>query len=229
MGGSVRTVTLAVGLSIAAAPMAAQAPGVPVMNFGFSRGFTVGSMVGFSNAAAGDGTGFVVALTGGFRRIALGGFVSGLSGSALSQETVVARGATVAIKLAGGPLVPVGITFQTGAGYYAPASSRTTSWHVPIGVGISWTIPQPVVALKLWAAPRLDYSRVRGPDPLADPAPGGSGQLRTTTGSDFGLSGGVNLGFLNGFGLDVAVDRLFTNVTGAKPASLGLGASYHFE
>ena len=188
---------------------------MPVMNFGFSRGFTLGSMVGFNNAAAGDGTGFLLSATAGFRRIALSGFVSGLSGSAPGAKTLVAKGGTLAVKLAGGPLVPVGITLLTGAGYYAPGSGPTT-WRVPVGLGISWTIPQPVVALKLWASPRLDYARVRGP-------------VRTTTGTDFGLSGGVNLGFLNGLSLDVAVDRRFSSGPGAKPTSFGLGASYHFK
>ena len=224
-----RTGALAVGLFLVATPISAQAPGIPIVNAGFARGFTLGSMVGFDNASAGDGTGFVVSGTVGFRRIAVGGFVSGLTGSVLSTETVVAGGATVAIKLAGGPLVPVAITLLTGAGYYSIDRSLTTSWRVPVGLGIAWTIPQPVVALKLWAAPRLDYARVRGPDPPADPVPGGAIPLRTTTGSDFGLSAGVNLGFLNGFGIDLAVDQLFAGEPGSKPTSFGVGASYHFK
>ncbi len=211
-----RTLALAVGLSILAVPLAAQAPAVPVMNPGFSRGFALGSMVGFNNAAAGSGTGFLLSGTAGFRRVAVGAFVSGWSASALGTETVVARGATVMVKLAGGPLVPVGVTLLTGAGYYAPNSGGTTNWRVPVGLGFSWTIPQPVVALKFWVSPRLDYFRVRTPTQI-------------TTETEFGLSGGVNLGFLNGFGLDLAVDRLFTQGPGAKPGSVGLGASYHFK
>lgn len=224
-----RTVALAAGLLVAAGPASSQAPGIPLTNAGFSRGLSIGSMVGFGNLAAGDGTGFLVSGTAGFRRIAFSGFVSGLARSVLSDETIVSRGGNVAVKLAGGPLVPVGITLLTGAGYYAPASGRTTNWRVPVALGISWTIPQPVVALKFWVSPRLDYTRVRGPDPLADPVPGGQVPLRTSTGSDFGLSGGVNFGLLNGFGIDLAVDRTFTNGPGAKPASVGLGASYHFK
>lgn len=185
------------------------------MNAGFSRGFAVASMVGFNNESAGDGTGFVLAGTAGFRRVAVGAFVSGWSGSAFGPETVVARGATATVKLAGGPLVPVGVTLLTGAGYYSP-NSGATHWRVPVGLGISWTIPQPVVALKFWVSPRLDYSRIRT-------------TAQTATATEFGLSGGVNLGFLNGFGLDVAVDRLFTQGFGAKPASVGLGVSYHFK
>ncbi len=172
-------------------------------------------MVGFNNVAAGDGTGFLLSGTAGFRRVAVGAFVSGWSGSALGTETVVARGASVAVKLAGGPLVPVGVTLLTGAGYYSPNAGGLTNWRVPVGLGISWTIPQPVVALKFWVSPRLDYSRIRA--------------TRTTTATEFGMSGGVNFGFLNGFGLDLAVDRSFTHGLGAKPASVGLGASYNFR
>ncbi len=211
-----RTPYWVVGLSIVAAPLAGQAPAVPIMNAGFSRGFALASMVGFNNESGGDGTGYLLSGTAGFRRVALGAFVSGWSGSALGTETVVARGASIAVKLAGGPLVPIGVTLLTGAGYYAPSSSGATNWRVPVGLGIAWTIPQPVVALKFWVSPRLDYSRFRA-----------ASQTRTAT--EFGLSGGVNLGFLNGLGLDLAVDRLFTQGQGAKPTSVGLGASYHFK
>ncbi|MSR02891.1 MAG: hypothetical protein EXR94_09190 [Gemmatimonadetes bacterium] len=210
-----RTLASAIGLSILATPLAAQAPAIPIMNAGLSRGFSLASMVGFNNVAAGDGTGFLLSGTAGFRRVAVGAFVSGWSGSALGTETVVARGASVAVKLAGGPLVPVGVTLLTGAGYYSPNAGGLTNWRVPVGLGISWTIPQPVVALKFWVSPRLDYSRIRA--------------TRTTTATEFGMSGGVNFGFLNGFGLDLAVDRSFTHGLGAKPASVGLGASYNFR
>lgn len=212
---------------------AAQAPGLPVMNPGVPRGFTVATLAGFGNAAAGGGTAVGISGTAGFRRIAIGGFVSRLRGSSFDEGTFFAGGGNVTVKVAGGPLVPVAVNLQVGAGYYAPgyrlAGATSKTWRAPIGLGISWTIPQPVVALKPWLAPRADVRRVTGPDPLADPVPGGPIPTATSTETDFGLSGGINFGFLNGLAIDVAFDRLFVGGQGSKPTTVGVGLSYTFK
>jgi hypothetical protein len=88
---------------------------------------------------------------------------------------------------------------------------------------LSWTIPQPVVAIKPWIAPRIDYARVT--TPLVSVA-----QLSTsstTTDTNFGLSGGVTFGLLNGLSVDVAADRVFAS--GGKPTTVGFGLSFNFR
>jgi len=219
---------LLVGVGVAAA----QAPGLPVINSGVARGFTLATMAGFGNAAAGSGTALGVSGTAGFRRIAVGGFVSRLEGSTLDEGSFLTAGGHLTMKVAGGPLVPVAVNLQLGAGYYAPgyqpAGVATKTWRAPIGLGISWTIAQPVVALKPWIAPRADLRRVTGPDPLADPVPGGPIPTLTSTETDFGLSGGIAFGFLNGLGIDVAFDRVFGGM-GSKPTTVGLGVSFNFR
>jgi hypothetical protein len=210
---------------------AAQAPGLPVLNQGAPRGFTLVTLAGFGNDAAGSGTALALFGTVGFRRVAVGGFVSGLGHSTVDDGTILAGGGHLTVKLAGGPLVPIAINLQMGAGYHAvgadPASRRTT-WRAPIGLGIAWTIPQPVVALKPWIAPRLDVQRTSFPDPLADPVAGGSVPRTSSTDVEFGLSGGLNLGFLNGFAIDLAVDRVFQG-TESQPTTVGVGVSFTFK
>ena len=201
-----------------AATALAQAPGLPVINAGPARGVTVAGMVGFGNQAAGDATTFGVTGTLGFRRVAVSGFVARAGGTNLSDNAVTSGGGAVAIKLLGGPLVPVSVNLQAGAAYLAPGEA--TMWRVPVGIGISWTIPQPVVAIKPWVAPRLDYSRVTAPV-------AGQPDRATSTDTDFGLSGGVTFGFLNGVALDVAADRVFAGA--GKPTTIGLGLSFNFR
>lgn len=220
----------AVALMVVAAVSAvAQAPGLPVINSGPARGITLGGLAGFGNDGAGSGTAVGVSGSYGRRRITVGGFLSSVSGSNLADASYLAGGATLAVKVLGGPLVPVSLNLHTGVGYSAPGFSltggsgvtRNKTWHVPVGLGIAWVFPRPVVALKPWLAPRADVVRMSGV------GAGGASGSRTET--DFGLSGGVNFGFLNGLGIDVAFDRVFSRATGSQPTILGVGLSYSFK
>jgi hypothetical protein len=210
---------------VTAVSAVAQAPGLPVINSGPARGFTLAGMAGFGNDGAGSGTAVGASGAYGMRRFAVGGFVSTVSGSTAADGAYQAAGATLAVKVLGGPLVPISLNLHTGVGYSAPRYSPTggsgaiknKTWQVPVSLGIAWVFPQPVVALKPWLAPRADVVRVSG---------SGAGS-RTDT--NFALSGGVNFGFLNGLGIDVAFDRVFSSGLGSKPLILGLGLSYSFK
>ncbi len=220
---------IGLGLLLSSAgPAAAQAPGLPVINAGAARGFTIGAQVALPNPAAGDGTAFGVIGSVGFRRLALGAVVAGVSGANWSTGTVRSVGGNLTVKVAGGPLVPLAVNLQAGAAHVRPDNGieGAWAWHLPVGLGVAWTIPQPVVALKPWIAPRLDHSRTRGPDPTVDPLPGAPPLLVTESATDFALSAGISLGFLNGLGLDFAVDRVFSGAEGAKPTTFGVGISW---
>lgn len=203
------------------APALAQTPGVPVMNGALVRGLSLAGMAGFGVGDS-EGTGIGVAGTIGMRRIAISGMVSRVSGSG---DEYYGAGGALTIKLAGGPLVPLSLNLQAGAAYSEPGGSAAgfEVLHVPVGLGISWIIPQPVVALKPWLAPRVDLNRVSGPGPL--PVPGGPRLSETST--NFGLSGGLTLGFLNGMAIDLAFDRVFAD--GVSPTTLGVGLSWNFR
>lgn len=223
MGGRL---PLALLLACAAAPVAAQTPGVPVMNGSLARGVSLAGMAGFG---VGDSEGTAVGLAGtlGMRRVAISGMVSRVSVD--GADSYYGAGGAITVKVAGGPLVPLSLNLQAGAGYSKPLGGVVDLdvVHVPVGLGISWIIPQPVVALKPWLAPRLDVNRVTGPDPLADPLPGGPALRSTSTATNFGLSGGLTFGFLNGMAIDVAFDRVFAD--GVSPTTLGVGLSWNLR
>ncbi|MCC7131745.1 MAG: hypothetical protein IT352_03820 [Gemmatimonadales bacterium] len=217
--------------ALAAGPLRAQAPGLPIINAGVARGVTLGAQLGFPNGAAGDGTAFGVVGSLGFRRLAVGAVVAGVSGADWSNGTVRSVGGNLTVKLAGGPLVPIAVNLQAGAAYVAPDNGYdgARAWRMPVGIGISWTIPQPVVAVKPWIAPRIDHTRTRGPDPALDPLPGGPVPMVNTTETDLGVSAGVSFGFLNGLGLEVAIDRVFGEGPGSKPTTFGVGISWSLK
>jgi hypothetical protein len=222
----VRRITLGlIGSVLAPGALAAQAPGLPVMNSGATRGVTVAALVGFPNDAAGGGTALQAGVTLGARRVAVGGFLARIGSPDGSADDVYSGGAAVTLKVLGGPLVPVAVNLQAGAAYAAQpigtGGDKAKTWRVPVGLGISWTIPQPVVAIKPWIAPRLDYSRTD--------LPSGSLALGEGSRTDFGLSGGISFGFLNGLALDLAVDRVFRDGVGAKPLTFGAGVSFTFR
>ncbi|MGH7526179.1 MAG: hypothetical protein ACREMX_05700, partial [Gemmatimonadales bacterium] len=119
----------------------------------------------------------------------------------------------------GGPLVPLSVTLQAGVGYAKPDAGLLpdddiTEWRFPIGVGFALTIPNPARAIKPWLAPRVDILRQSA-----------DGQSNTET--EFGLSGGIELNMLNGFGVHAAYDIVLGG--DLKPSVFGLGAQYNFR
>lgn len=213
-----RAATLVLGLAIGATPLAAQVRGIPVYNSGVPRGIGVYGDVGFPNDEAGGGTGLAVTGRGGFGAFGVTAILSSYNaeGPAGSDLSV---GATANYRLFGGPLVPLAVSLQAGAGYAKPEDGflpgDVTEWRFPIGVGFTLTIPNPVLAIKPWLAPRVDIRRT-SPD---------VGDAFTDT--EFGLSGGVELNLLTGLGLHAAYDAVFRE--GGTPGVFGIGAHYNFR
>lgn len=222
---------LRIGVLVAglALPLAAQAPGLPVVNTGVASGVRVGTMVGRGNDGAGSGTAVGLSGSVGSRRASVGAYLARMSGSAWSDDPIYAPGVVGAYRLAGGPLVPVAVNLQAGAGRHSVpigiGTDRISVWQVPVGVGISWTIPQPAVAIKPWVAPRVQYSRQSRPATVL----AGGAKSVTTTDVAFGLSGGIAFGLLNGVGIDLAVDRVFDDRLTSKPTTVGVGVSLNLK
>jgi hypothetical protein len=191
-----------------------------VYNSGVARGIGLYGDIGFPNDAAGGGHGYGVTGRAGFGAFGATAMLSsynpqGPTGSDLSV------GATVDYRVFGGPLVPLTVTLQGGVGYAKPdagilpgAVSDVTRWHFPVGVGFALTIPNPALAIRPWLAPRLDIVRT---------SLDGNG----TTDTNFGLSGGIELNLLNGFGAHAAYDAVF--VDGGTPGVFGVGLHYNFR
>ena len=198
--------------------LAAQVRGIPVDNAGVARGVGIYADIGFPNDEAGGGRGY--ALTG---KAGVG--VIGFTGTLASYDpegadASVAVGATVNYRIFGGPLVPLAVNLQAGIGYYAPDTGSPFDFadsdlHFPVGVGFALTIPNPVLAIRPWLAPRLDITtrKIEGGD--------------TNTDTEFGLSGGLELNTLSGLGLHASYDAVFAE--SGTPGVFGIGAHYSFR
>jgi hypothetical protein len=218
MRRSLHPPALVLALLLGGAPLAAQVRGLPVYNSGTPRGIGLYGDVGFPNDDAGGGHAF-----GATGRLGLG-FV-GVTATVATfdpkgpEGSKTSVGGTGNLRVFGGPLVPLSVTLQAGVGYAELEGSATTGedvdeWHIPIGVGFALTIPNPALAIKPWLAPRIDITRLSG---------GGS----SNTDTNFGLSGGIELNLLNGFGAHASYD--YVNGDGGNPGIFGIGAHYTFR
>jgi hypothetical protein len=207
-------------LGVMGSPSAvAQVPGIPVYNAGVPRGIGIYGDVGFPNDEAGGGTAYAVTGRAGFGPLGATAILSsynpdGPGGSDLSV------GATLNYRVFGGPLVPLAVTLQGGIGYAKPErgalpTQDVTELRFPVGVGFTLTIPNPALAVKPWLAPRVDIVRVSGDG------------FEAQTNTEFGLSGGIELNTLGGFGIHASYDAIFAE--GGTPGVFGVGAHYTFR
>lgn len=207
---------VALVLALGAAPVRAQNPGLPVYNVGVPRGIGLYGDVGFPKTAAGKGKAYGATVRAGLGPIGATATLSALNpeGPAGSDVSV---GGTLNYKLLGGPLVPLSVTFQGGVSYAKPdggvlPGQEITSYRFPVGVGFALVIPNPVLSIHPWLAPRLDIAyRTAG--------------STSDTETNFGLSGGLEFNLLNGFGIHAAYDRVFAKDV-ADPGTFGVGAHY---
>ncbi len=218
MRHTVRAV-IVLALAMGASAAEAQTPGLPVYNLGVPRGIALYGDVGFPNAAAGKGKAYGATVRAGFGRIGATATLSALNpdGPAGSDVSV---GGTLNYKLLGGPLVPLSVTLQGGVSYAKPGDGflpgqDITAYRFPIGIGFALVIPNPVLSIHPWLAPRVDIAYQKA---------GGSSATET----NFGLSGGLEFNLLNGFGLQAAYDRVFAK-DAADPGTFGVGAHYAFR
>ncbi len=205
-----RRFAVAAVLLLAAGPLAAQAPRMPVFNNGVPRGIFVAADYAFPNGASGGGN--TLAATGGVG-FGMLGFTATI-GSNMPDvfESSAVYGGTANLRIIGGPLVPFFVNLQGGVGYGDLNGAKTT--HVPVGVGVGLTIPLPIFGLKPWFAPRWDYTSV------STTGGGRSGE------SAFGYSAGLDISFIFGLGLRTAYD--YVNLQGQSPSSWSVGAKWAF-
>lgn len=211
---------LAFGLAaVVPGGLSAQVAGLPVINSGVSRGLGLALDVGIPNDNAGGG--FAVGATAG---VGFGPFGVTARVSRFDPELgteLWSGGATANYKVFGGPLVPLAVTLQAGAGYASPefacvppGACDINTWRFPVGLGVAFTIPNPALAIKPWVAPRIDITRT-SVDGVAE------------TESEFGISGGIELNTITGFGLHAAYDLV--NREGGSPGIFSAGLHYSFR
>ena len=207
-------IALAAALGSAAPSAEAQVRGIPVYNAGVPRGLGIYGDVGFPNDEAGGGTGYAVTGRAGFGPFGATAILSSYNPEGPSDSDI-SVGATLNYRVFGGPLVPLAVTLQGGIGYDVAFPDVDSQLRFPIGIGFALTIPNPALAIKPWLAPRIDIVRTSFED--AD----------TETDSEFGLSGGIELNTLTGFGLHATYDAIFAD--GGTPGVFGVGAHYTFR
>ncbi|MDZ4675003.1 MAG: hypothetical protein SGI84_11150 [Gemmatimonadota bacterium] len=212
---SIAPFVLAVTLAFPA-DAAAQALGLPVRNAGAPRGLLIAADIGVPNDASGLGTTYGASAGIGFGLLGLTATVARSTIEGGDAQTSV--GATANFRLIGGPLVPFSATLQAGVGRWSGSSvegGEITSYSYPLGLGLGLTIASPVVSLKPWLAPRVQWTRVS--------EAGAYGAGGTTT--DAAISGGIDLGFINGITIRGMYDRVLNDGADVSVWSVGLGYS----
>ena len=214
--GCAAALALAVGLVVA--PAAAQLNSIPVyFNPKGGTGFTLAGDFGKGvNTQSGKNTAFGVRASVGGGPFSIGAGVGTVS---LAGQSEVQYMGNAALRIVGGPLIPVSVAVQAGVGYLKqdiPAGATTisaTTLNIPIGIGIGLSVPTPGFSFDPWIAPRVTINTVEF--------------LGTTvTNSGVGVSGGVNLAFVMGLGLHLGFD--WTKVGGSTPLIIGAGVHYKF-
>jgi hypothetical protein len=208
----------AAGAAGSAGSLGAQAAGLPVRNAGIGTGIGIAADVGFPNAAGGKGT--AIGATGVIGLGPLGVSATVAHWTPKGQEGINSVAATLNLKIIGGPLIPLSLTLQGGAGYHKESTiegGKLTSLHLPAGLGLALTIPNPAFSIKPWVAPRVDVS--------VQHESGGTAASDTQHEEHFGISGGVDLGFLNGLTIRAMYDRLLWSDAG-NPSVLSLGLGF---
>lgn len=196
------------GGALVSAPAAAQSPGLPVVNNGVPTGINLAVDAGFSNDDAGKAT-----TVGASAAVGIGFF--GITGTIARYNPKVgdgvwAPGVSGSLRVFGGPLIPLSVVALAGVSHWEAGSVKYT--HIPISLGISATIPTPGFAIKPWVAPRVDIVRSKVDDVLS-----------SNTDSHFAVSGGIELGLLNGMSIRAAYDRMSSNGLTPSVISLGIG------
>ena len=202
--------------TLIAVPASAQVAGLPVFNSGINSGITLNADLGLPNQDAGKGKTWAGTGSIGAGPLGFSATIASYKPEGGTSQTWV--GGTANLKLFGGPLIPVSINGQIGAGYGVqkaggPYSSDLKMVNIPVGIGIAVNVPTPGLSIKPWIAPRMQYMRT-------------SGALDNHS-TKFGISAGVNLGLVGGLQARVAYD--YMKVGALKPATLSVGLGYNFN
>lgn len=207
----------ALALALAAAPVAAQAPGLPVHGGGFRTGVEAIATIGWAGASSvtGDATTSAGTFAYGWSRVGVGGTVGYLDGD-VSTPVI---GLQVGVRLVGdgvqtpfelGAFGGIGTTWGVSCATDVPPGSDFSPglcgsedpWRMPLGVSLVVAITTPLVSLRPWLAPRAEI---------------------LSAGTEFAGSAGVDLRFAGGFGARVMWDKV-----DGQDQTLGVGLSYRF-
>lgn len=208
---------IGLGATIVAQPAGAQIQGMPVyFNPKGGVGLTVSADVGrvVSNRVGGIASAQKPFAFGGSARLGLP-FISIGAAAAVYDPKVTTQGnevqyaGTAALKIFGGPLIPLSVSLQAGVGSLKVGSGTgaTNNLNIPIGVGVSLNVPTPGASITPWVAGRVHLNSVSTT----------SGVSRVSgLQVGYGASGGLSIGTAAGLGFHAALDW---STFAARPAS----------
>jgi hypothetical protein len=198
---------VAIGTLAFPAGAVAQLPGMPLWDSPRSgTGLLVAADLGRPDSAGGKGSTYAGRVVVGLDALTLGASVGGRSPD--GGSTTTEAGGTAAYRLIGGSLIPIAVNLQGGiAG--VRGGGRTERRYTG-ALGLSVDLPLPGVSFEPWVAPgwRVNYA-------------GSTATQGSTTNTDFGIAGGVTLGF-GLIGIHAALD--YEKLPGGgHTTTLGLG------
>ena len=220
------------GLSLVVTSATAQLNSIPVY---FSPKGGTGLMVAADigrgmNDDSGENTAFGARAALGIGSFTLGGGIASANPLVETErQTELQYMANAALRVFGGGLLPISVSFQVGVGVLkvdgGTGGNDSTVVTVPLGVGVGFSLPTPGFNVEPWIAPRYTINKNE------------IESLPSFNQGGLGLSAGVNIGFIMGLGLHVAADwqSLPEKITPSfsaletSPFVLGVGAHYTFR
>jgi len=199
----------AVAMAMAPRVGTAQLAGMPVWNS--PRGGTgvlVAGDVGLPDSLSGKGSTIAARVALGLRAVTLSA-TAGIRNPSGPGSNITEYGGTAAYRLVGGSLIPISINLQGGASSFKDSLSSNT--RVTAALGFALDLPVPGITLEPWVAPGVRMNHR-----------GAGGTLASQTNTEFGVAGGVTLGF-GMFGLHAGVDYE-NRPGGGHTTTLGIGA-----
>jgi len=205
------------GALAGAQPAPAQIQGMPVyfnprggvgLTFSGDLGRVVNNRVGATSSAS-KPFAYGAGVRLGLPFLSLGAMAAVYDPKVTTQRNEVQYAGTAALKVFGGPLIPLSVSLQAGVGYIGLGSgtAATNYLNIPIGVGVALNVPTPGASIAPWVAARVHVNSVS--------TGGGIGTLSQTQ-VGYGASGGLNIGTPTGLGFHVALDW---STFGSRPAS----------
>ena len=184
-------------------------------------GFTLSADVGRgAEGGAEPNTTFAARASLGVAKLTIGAAV-GTENFAATNQNELMYGGTVAVRIAGGGLLPIAASLQGGAAYQS-TGVNSSRFRVPIGIGVGVSMPFPAFSFNPWVAPRISILRTTA-----------GGVSETQRG--LGVSGGFEFAFLLGLGIHVGFDwEDPASITAGTlpvtaPTTVGFGIHYNFR
>lgn len=216
-----------VALALVAAPLAAQAPGLPVHGGGFRQGVEAVATIGWAGASSftGDATTYALGASYGSGRLGVSGTLGLLDHADSGSDLTL--GALGSLLLVGnGVDTPFEVSILGGYGWFDrpeplvfleepvlrrdPLAGSPGNWRIVLGGSVAAAITTPYASIRPWLAPRAELFQLTVGDATSDK-------------TRFAGSAGVDVRFPGGPGIRIMWDQV-----DGYDSTLGVGLSYRF-